>query len=152
MPLSDSFQARLAAQSILRNQFDMKKAVAELRPDIRQWRAFGAGLLDESAVQHKIEVIMNKEDRNAQKYLASLWKAVELYESYVDDPTKGPPPKHVVEVAQTAMRLLGRGYINETKDDDAPFKPFIIEGLTAEGIANLTGAPAPPAVNTRKTN
>jgi hypothetical protein len=30
LPLSDSFQARLAAQAILRNQFDMKKAVAEL--------------------------------------------------------------------------------------------------------------------------
>jgi hypothetical protein len=31
LPLSDSFQARLAAQAILRNQFDMKEAVAELR-------------------------------------------------------------------------------------------------------------------------
>jgi hypothetical protein len=151
MPLWDPFQARLAAQAILRNQFDMKKAIAELRPDIREWRAFGARLLDEPAVQHKIEVIMNKEDRNAQKYLASLWKAIELYESYIDDPTKGPPPKHVVEVAQTAMRLLGRGYINETKADDAPFKPFIIEGITPELRLALTGEPA-PAANTRKTN
>src|ERR1700674_6049590 len=69
LPLSDSFQARLAAQAILRNQFEMKKAVAELRGDIKQWRSFGQRLLAEPAVKHKLEIIMCRGDKNAQKFL-----------------------------------------------------------------------------------
>lgn len=149
LPLSDSFQARLAAQAILRNQFEMKKAVAELRPDIKQWRSFGQRLLAEPAVQYKIEVIMNREDRNAQKFLASLWSAIELYESYTTDPTKGPPPKNVTEVAQTAMRLLARGYIRGKGPSETDPKPYVVEGME-EGMVNLVGERL--AGYTRKTN
>ena len=51
----------------------MKKAVAELRPDITQWRSFGQRLLAEPAVQHKLEMIMRRGDRNAQKFLKLMW-------------------------------------------------------------------------------
>jgi hypothetical protein len=149
LPLSDSFQARLAAQAILRHSFNMKLAVAELRPDIKQWRSFGAKLLAEPAVQYKIEVIMNREDRNVQKYVASLWSAIELYESYIHDPSKGPPPKNVTEVAQTAMRLLARAYIREKGPADIEPKPMVVDGME-EGLVNLVGERFP--VNTRKTN
>jgi len=110
LPLSDSFQARLAAQAILRNNFDMKKAVAELRPDIKQWRAFGQRLLAEPAVRHKIEIIMRREDKNAQKFLDTLWG----WQERLDVSMKSDgvvPTRAEMEAGLTAARILAKGYL-----------------------------------------
>jgi hypothetical protein len=65
LPLSDSFRGRLAAQAILRSQFDMKEAVAELRPDIKQWRSFGqrAPRRTGSATQARNHHVQRRQER-----------------------------------------------------------------------------------------
>lgn len=138
IPISDKFQSRIAAQAIVYYQFNPKSVVAVLRPDLKCYRPFFAKLMDEPAVRDEIEAIMSRTERNATKFLKTLWDAIELYESYINDPTKGPPPKHVTEVAQSAMRLLARGYVSEKSPRDPAQKPMVIEGL-GEGLANLTG-------------
>src|ERR1700675_3605449 len=105
LPVSDSFQARLAAQAILRHSFNMKLAVAELRPDIKQWRAFGQRLLAEPAVQHKLEIIMCRGDRNAQKFLKLMWDWLEA-----------PPDaqnKSVTEQRVSAAKVFAQAYMRE---------------------------------------
>jgi hypothetical protein len=150
LPLSDSFQARLAAQAILRNHFDMKKAVAELRPDIRQWRAFGQRLLAEQTVRHKIEIIMDRGDKNAQKFLDTLWSWLERLDALMK--TGGVVPTRAeMEAGLTAARILAKGYLAETRSEPSTSRsPMVIEGLDSEGIQNLTGEAL--AVSTRKTN
>jgi hypothetical protein len=150
LPLSDSFQARLAAQAILRNQFDMKKAVAELRPDIKQWRAFGQRLLAEQEVQHKIEMIMRRGDKNAQKFLDTLWGWLERLDASMK--TDGAVPTRAeMESGLTAARILAKGYLAEMKSEPSPSRsPLVIEGLDSRGIENLIGESL--AVTTRKMN
>ncbi len=118
LQLSDSFQARLAAQAILRNQFDMKKAVAELRPDITQWRSFGQRLLAEPAVQHKLEIIMRRGDRNAQKFLKLMWDWLTFdgQEIEIADTNGGVRKVKVITKGEhkqkmTAARVLAKGYL-----------------------------------------
>ena len=150
LPLSDSFQARLAAQAILRNHFDMKKAVAELRPDIKQWRAFGQRLLAEPAVQQKIEVIMQRGDKNAQRFLDTLWGWLERLDASMK--TDGVvPTKAEMEAGLTAARILAKGYLAEMKSEPSTSRPLLIlEGLDSQGIQNLTGEELD--VTTRKMN
>jgi hypothetical protein len=131
LPLSDTFQARLAAQAILRNQFDMKKAVAELRPDIKQWRSFGQRLLAEPAVQHKLEIIMCRGDRNAQKFLKLMWDWLEAPPDAQD--------KSVTERRLSAARILAKGYIREKGPSETDYKPLVVDGME-EGLVNLVGA------------
>jgi hypothetical protein len=116
LPLSDPFEARLAAQAILRNHFDMRKAVAELRPDIKQWRAFGQRLLAEPAVRHKIEIIMQREDKNAQKFLDTLWGWLEQLDASMK--TDGVVPTRAeMEAGVTAARILAKGYLAAMKGE-----------------------------------
>lgn len=131
IPLSDSFQARIAAQCILRNQFDPKRVVSELRPDIKCYGPFFAKLMDEPAVRHELEVIMNRTERNSTKYVKMLWDWLEA-----ENPEG---TKETEENRRTAARLLGKAYI-DTKGRVAETvqKPMVIEGLE-EGLANLTG-------------
>jgi hypothetical protein len=148
LPLSDSFQSRLAAQAILRNHFDMKKAVAELRPDIKQWRAFGQRLLAEPAVRHKMEIIMDRGDKNAQKFLDTLWEWLERLDTSMK--TDGAVPSRTeMEAGLTAARILAKGYIRETGPSETDLKPFVVDGMDA-GLHNLTGETL--AANPRKTN
>jgi hypothetical protein len=150
LPLSDPFQARLAAQAILRNHFDMRKAVAELRPDIKQWRAFGQRLLAEQTVRHKIEIIMRREDKNAQKFLDTLWGWLERLDTSMK--TDGVVPTRAeMEAGLTAARILAKGYLAEMKSEPSTSRsPMVIEGLDSQGIQNLTGEAL--AVTTRKMN
>jgi hypothetical protein len=122
LPLSDSFQARLAAQAILRNLFDMKEAVAELRPDIKQWRSFGQRLLAEPAVQHKIEIILRRGDRNALrnalKFLKQMWDwlTFEGHEIEIADKNGGVRKVKVMTKGEhkqkmTAARVLAKVYL-----------------------------------------
>ena len=150
LPLSDSYQARLAAQAILRNQFDMKKAVAELRPDIKQWRSFGQRLLAEPAVQHKIEIIMRRGDRNAQKLIDTLWGWLNRLD--VGMKTDGAVPTRAeMEAGLTAARLLAKGYVAEMKSEQSSSRPpLLFEGLDSDALQNLTGETF--AVDTSKTN
>jgi hypothetical protein len=136
LPLSDPYQARLAAQAILRNQFDMKRAVAELRPDIRQWRAFGARMLAEPIIQDKIEVIMTRQDRNAQKFVAMNWEVWEKLHAKLIANEK--PERELLEGGLNANRVLAKGYINEKKPADAPLRPYYVEGQD-EWLYNMTG-------------
>ena len=112
LPLSDAFQARLAAQAILRHSFNMKLAVAELRPDIKKWRTFGQKLLAEPAVQHKIEIIMRRGDRNAMKFLDILWEWLDHLDAAMK--TDGAVPTRAeMEAGLTAARILAKGYLAE---------------------------------------
>src|SRR2546427_828916 len=151
IPLSDKYQSRIAALAIVSHGFDMKRVVRELRPDLKCYNHFGAKLLEEPMVRFQIEYIMNDSKNDAKKFLKGLWNAIDLYWSYLNDPEKGPPPKHVTEVAQTAMRLLGRGYIREKggPTDTPAVKPMVIEGL-GEGIQNLTGNAPVTATDPKK--
>jgi hypothetical protein len=148
LPLSDSFQARLAAQAILRNHFDMKRAVAELRPDIKQWRAFGQRLLAEPAVRHKMEIIMDRGDKNAQKFLDTLWEWLEHLDAAMK--TNGAiPTKAEMEAGLTAARILAKGYIREKSPGETDAKPLVVDGMDT-GLHNLIGETL--AAGPKKTN
>jgi hypothetical protein len=140
LPLSDPFQARLAAQAILRNQFYMKKAVAELRPDIKQWRSFGQKLLAEPAVQHKLEIIMCRGDRNAQKFLKQMWDWLEAPDAQ---------DKSVTKQRLSAARILAKVYIRAKGPAEVETPTMHVEGME-EGMVNLVGEEL--AGYTRKTN
>lgn len=135
LPLSNPRMAKMAAETIVCCGFNATRAARELRPDLKAHRNFAHRLMREPAVKKEIERIMQKPDRNPEKYMDSLWAAIELYEDYLK---RGEtPPKHAVEVAQTAMRLLGRGFISDRKPD-VPIRPLLVEGME-EGMGNLTG-------------
>jgi hypothetical protein len=126
----------------------MKKAVAELRPDIKQWRSFGQRLLAEPAVKHKLEIIMCRGDKNAQKFLDTLWEWLERLDTSMK--TDGAVPSRTeMEAGLTAARILAKGYIPEKGPGETEAKPLVIDGMDT-GLHNLTGEPL--AVNTRKTN
>jgi len=142
LPITDRLIARKVAAAFVRNEFNVRKAVGELVPTLVHPGPLGAKLMAEPAVRYEIGVIMDrvdKKDGRAAAFLNGMHAAIELYESYIKDPTKGLPPKHVVEVAQTAMRILAKGYIREKgpveKESTPPMK---FEGLE-DGINNLTG-------------
>jgi hypothetical protein len=137
IPLSDKFQSRIAAQAIVYHGFDMSKAVAELRPDIKYRSSFGQKLMAEPAVLNEIEVIMDRTENNAQKFLKLMWEWLEGPDA------SNPMDKAPTEKRLTAARILAKGYISEKKggEKDAPSKPMVIEGL-GEGVTALTGDPA----------
>lgn len=141
LPLSHEFQARIAAQAIVSHGFNMKRAVAELRPDLKCYNIFGAKLLDEPAVRHEIEVIMNRTERNAQKFLKLMWDWLEN-EGVETEVANGQKVKLLsksdVEMKQTAARILAKGYINEKGAEKQPSKPMVIEGLGSD-VTNLVG-------------
>ena len=150
LPLSDPFQARLAAQAILGHSFNMKLAVAELRPDIKRWRSFGQRLLAEPAVQHKLEIIMQRGDKNAQKFLDTLWEWLERLDTSMKTDSV-VPTRAEMEAGLTAARILAKGYIAEMKSEQSTSRSaLVIEGLDSEALQNLTGQTL--AANTRKTN
>ncbi len=129
IPLTDKFQSRIAAQAIVYHGFNMKLAVAELRPDIRSWRAFGARMMEVQEVRNEIGVIMDRTENDGQKFLKKMW-------DWLNDESEG---KEQNERRQTAARILAKGYIREKDPKDAPaHKPMVIEGLE-EGVGNLTG-------------
>lgn len=130
IPLSDKFQSRLAAQAILRHQFDPKRVVAELRPDIKCYGPFFAKLMDEPAVRHELEKIMSRTERNSTKYVKMLWDWLEA-----DNPEGA---KDVEENRRTAARLLGKAYLDPRKPPDAPSNPLHVDGME-DGLSNLTG-------------
>jgi len=132
LPLHDRFQARLAAQAIVRNLFDPRRTVAELRPDLRTYSHFFAKLLDTPEVQHEVEKIMNRTERNAARFLDKMWDWLEA--DSVGD-------KDVAENKRTAARILAKGYISEKASKDAPTQPMRIEGLDGDALDKLTAAP-----------
>lgn len=138
LPLDNPRMAKMAAETIVCCGFNATRAARELRPDLKAHRNFAHRLMREPAVKKEIEKIMSQKERNPEKYMDSLWAAIELYEDYLT--RNEVPPKHVVEVAQTAMRLLGRGFISEKGAAKTPSKPMVIAGVGAE-INNLTGDP-----------
>lgn len=133
--------ARIAAQSIVFCQFDPKRVVAELRPDIKCYRPFFAKLMDEMAVRREIEIIMSRTERDATKFLKLMWDWLEA-----EPPSTQPGvtfiDKSLTERQLTAARILAKGYISEKKDAQQPAKPIVIEGLS-EGMTNLVGPPLP---------
>jgi hypothetical protein len=135
LPLSDEFQSRIAAQAIVFHGFNMKLAVAELRPDIKGYRAFGSKLLSEPAVLQEIQIIMNRTERNSQRFLQKMWDWLEAA-----DVVEGGDKKSVNELRCTAARILAKGYISEKKQPDVPSKPMVIEGL-GPGVENLVSEP-----------
>ncbi len=130
LALSNAFMARIAAQSIVYRQFDPKRVVADLRPDIKCYRAFFAKLMDEPAIRHEIGVVMNRTENNAQKFLKLMWNWLEAAPD-ADD-------KSVTEQRLTAARILAKGYISDKQQPAAPARPFVVDGMDA-GINNLTG-------------
>lgn len=126
IPLSDTFQARIAAQSILRNGFDPKRTVAELRPGHASYNVFFSKLMDEPAVRYQLERIMNRTDRNAEKFLKMNWELFEkLHETVMSG---GKPERELLDAGLNANRILAKGYVSEKKSD-APEKPMRIDGL-----------------------
>lgn len=109
----------------------------ELRPDIKNPSAFYARMMEEPLVVHEVEKILNRTSRNAEKFKETLWDAVELLNRYLQDESLGEAPKHVREAGQTAMRLLGRAYLDpKVKGTDAATQSFRIDGLG--DTSNLT--------------
>lgn len=140
IPISDGFQARIAAQSILSNQFDPKRTVAELRPDLKCYRPFFAKLMDEPAVQCEVQKIMDRTERSAREFLDTLWEWLERLDATME--TDGAPPTRAeIDAGLTAARLLGKVYLPQLmRSEPAAFQsPLVIEGLGDELVKNLTG-------------
>ncbi|SRR5882672_2959386 len=135
IPLSDKFQARLAAQALVRNGFNLQATVKELRPDIVNIKKFGQTIMKESAVQYEVEKIMNRTENDAKKFLKMMWGWAEKLDGVLNSETPVTADKATVEAGLSAARILAKGYINE-KAPAVELKPMIIEGLEN---SNLTG-------------
>lgn len=85
--------------------------------------------MDEPAVRHELEVIMNRTERNSTKYVKMLW---DWLEAPVDE------RKDTEENRRTAARLLGKAYLDPRKPPDAPANPLHVDGME-DGLSNLTG-------------
>lgn len=129
LPLSDRLNARLCAQAYISNSFDIRKTVQELRPDLAPGSTWGAKMLEEPMVQREINFIINRLDRNAETFLAKMWK-------WLDDESDN---KLANERRMTAARILAKGYVREKEKGEKQSKPFIIDGL--ESINNLVESP-----------
>src|SRR6185437_8259147 len=121
LPLSDKFQARLAAQAICRNNFNLTAAGAELRPDLKHPGPFGARLMDEPAVVHEVNKIMNRGDRNVTRYKSLMW-------DWLEAPADGT--KETEENRRTAARILAKPYLDPkmARGQEAA-QGFVVEGL-----------------------
>ena len=117
-------QYRAAAQEIITAGWNVRTAAKALGVSTR----FVNTLLDDPALKHEIEAIMNRTERNATKFLDIMW-------NWLEDAT--PDDKAANERKVAAARILARGYISE-KAEKPESKPFVIEGLDG-GLSNLTG-------------
>lgn len=147
IPISERFQARIAAQSICFHSFNMKEAVAELRPDIKGWRTFGAKLLAEPAVLHEVEKIMNRTDRNASKFIDMNWEILEKFHKAIV--SNEPVPKELAEAGLNSNRILAKGYITEKGPVREQTTKFHVEGI-GEGMAALVGDATPVPDKSKK--
>ena len=140
LPLTDPRTARMAAETIVCCGFNATRAARELRPDLKAHRNFATRLMKEPAVLKEISKIMEKPERNAQKFTEMMWEWLEN-EGVEQEIGNGQKvrvlSKSQSEMKQTAARILAKGYISEKKQPPANEKPMVIEGL-GEGIENLT--------------
>src|SRR5438045_736190 len=132
IPLSNGFQARIAAQEIVFRSFNMKEVVKALRPDLKQHNAFAVKLMDEPQVRLEIQKIMDRTENNATKFVKRMWEWMDA------PPDETGMNKEVAENRRTAARILAKGYISEKKVETAPAKPVFVDGMES-GLANLTG-------------
>jgi hypothetical protein len=114
--ISDKFQSRIAAQALVYHGFDLKKAVAELRPDLKTYASFGARLLACEEVQKEISIIMNRTERNAQKFADLMWDWTE--KELLPGPD-GEISRADIDLKLTGARILAKGYITDKKAEPA---------------------------------
>jgi hypothetical protein len=125
-PITSRSEARLAAQAIVRNKFVATATCEELQIGVATYAKLAADPL----VQHEVEKILNRTERNASRFLDLMWDWMEADAG--DD-------KLAAERKVSAARILAKGYISE-KSAPKELKPMVIEGLEgANAIANLTG-------------
>jgi biotin-(acetyl-CoA carboxylase) ligase len=143
LPLTDPRTARMAAETIVCCGFNATRAARELRPDLKAHRAFAHRLMREPLVLKEIERIMEKPERNAQKFTELMWNWLEV-EGTEQEIGNGQKvrllSKSDVEMKQTAARILARGYISEKKPLGPPERPMVNFDLGNE-ISNLTEVP-----------
>lgn len=136
LPLSDPRMARMAAETVVCCGFNATRAARALRPDLKAHRNFAHRLMREPAVLKEIARIMDKPERNAQKFADMQWSWAEKLDRLLSSPDPVAIDKATLEAGLTAARVLARGY----GDKKAPVtneKPMVIEGLGSD-IENLT--------------
>lgn len=141
---SDPFLARQAAVALVRHAFDTTKAMAVVRPHYttKSCNTHGWKLLHEPAVVREIEKIMNKSERNADKFLGIQWGNVERFQKIFDEMiAKGDePPKWMIEVWSNSNRVLARGYVNDKGETGKPGPTMTFGNIQESELANLTGS------------
>lgn len=118
-----------------------------MRPELTKVAAgtYARRVMQDPMVQAEVEVIMNRTERNAKKFLDLMWDWLE----HEGDEVEVGPEKRKVKVltkgAQeqkvTAARILAKGYISE-KPEAPEWKPMVIEGL-GNAVGNLIGESVP---------
>jgi len=131
IPLSDPRAARMCAEVFVLYGMNALRAARTLRPDLAptSHNAFAAKMMKCPQVKREIKKLMDKPEQNADRFMQTMWE-------WLSD---GEDSKSANERKCTAARILAKGYISEKKDKDAPVQAVKFEGLSAEGLSNLTG-------------
>lgn len=119
--------AKLAARALIKHSLNATQAVIELRPHLtaESARTVGSRMMKTPQVLAELEIQMSPrglDEKSKDRYVHILWDWIEG-----SDRTK----------AQTAARILGKGFISERISVDQP-EELRIEGFE-EGIKRMLG-------------
>ena len=133
---SDSNIARRAAQLLVQAGFDSRKAGQLMDPKAKNPSAIGRKMSSSEEVQVEVSKILNRTERNAQKFLDMNW---ELFEKMHQKVTAGEEvPKEILEAGLNSNRILAKGYISEKGPRQESEKPALNIVASESELSNLT--------------
>ena len=124
---SNPLLAKVAARALIKNNLNATRAAKELRPHLtdQSARTTGRRIMNTPEVLNELEKQLGPQgldDKSREKYVQTLW-------SWFLGPDK--------EKAQTAARILGRGFIGDKIQVDKP-ETLQISGFE-EGVKRMLG-------------